>query len=279
MKVVLTGSSGFLGQYTYKELLKYDHDIISIDNRPTGSRQVIINDIAAASSQELLRICKDANTIIHMASVVDFSESLNKRMFEVNTLASIRLAKVAKELKAHFIFISGTFIHGKEETYISDKSEDNPDLPYSLSKWLPEKIINELYEKVSILRICGIFGLNGPQHLGVNRAISGALNENKPPEIYGDGLGKRNYIFVKDAAKIICFIAKEMKVGKMYLAGKECLSIKEMAQQICEVFTPGSPPLFLQGKNTHDQIVESSKGLPETLTFIEALREIRDSNG
>ena len=81
MKVVLTGASGFLGRHTYNDLLKTGHDIVSIDNRSVGIGKEIIIDLATTGSYELTNICKGADAIIHLASVVDFSVSIKKKMW------------------------------------------------------------------------------------------------------------------------------------------------------------------------------------------------------
>ena len=228
----------------------------------------------------LLELCEGADIIIHLAAIVDFSEFLSKDQFEVNTVSSIRLARVAQKLKAHYIFISSTSIHGTTETYVSNELEDKPDSPYSFSKWLAEEIIKELYEKVTIVRICGIFGLNGPLHLGINKAISSAIKEKALPMVYGTGLAKRNYIYVKDVAKILTFIAEKKRLGKIYLAGKDIISIKSMEEQICEVFLSGGSPIYSEGNSSYNQIIKASNNLPETLSFKEALIDIlKDYNG
>jgi UDP-glucose 4-epimerase len=278
VKIILTGSSGFLGTWTYNRLSESGHDIIPMDKKSSGLEKEIIIDLSSLETQEILRIVKDAQAIIHIASVVDFSESFNKEIFEVNTLLSFRLARIAKLINSHFVFISGSFVHGRHSNKINKGVEDNPDLPYSLSKWLAEKLIEETYDKVTILRVCGIFGLNGPTHLGINKSISLALKEKVPPIVYGNGLGRRNYIYVKDVSKNINFIINNKIYGRFYVAGKEILSIKEMAEQICEVLLPNNLPLFVQGKETYDQIVEPSIELPTSITFREALYDIKKNH-
>jgi nucleoside-diphosphate-sugar epimerase len=141
LKIILTGSSGFLGRWTYNELKENNHDIIPIDKNSIGLEKEIIIDLSTFETQELLQIVKDAQAIIHIASVVDFSESFNKETFEVNTLSSFRLARIAKIINSHFLFISSTSVHGRHSNKIRKGLDDNPDLPYSLSKWLAEKLI------------------------------------------------------------------------------------------------------------------------------------------
>ena len=46
------------------------------------------------------------------------------------------------------------------------------------------------------MRFPGIYGFGGPDHLGINVSIKNALN-NKRPVLFGDGLARRNYIFVE----------------------------------------------------------------------------------
>ena len=106
----------------------------------------------------------------------------------------------AKE-KKHLIQSSGTLVNGSQE-YYSHKASLLPENDYGKSKLKAEKFILKSKCKYTILRFGGIYGKNGPQHLGINKFIKDAF-KGKTLKFKGNPYSKRNYVFVSDAAKIL----------------------------------------------------------------------------
>jgi nucleoside-diphosphate-sugar epimerase len=144
-----------------------------------------------------------------------------------------------------------------------------------MSKWIAEELIKDTHKNVAILRIAGIFGLNGPRHLFLNNSICNAVMKHIPPKLIGEGIAKRNYIYVKDVAKWIYYIAENDLKGTFYLASKDVLNIKEMAESICEVFLDSKMPERVNGSESHDQVCGVSEPHPDLFSFTEALRDIK----
>ena len=63
---------------------------------------------------------------------------------------------------------------------ITQDSSVNADTPYGKSKWLAEELIRMSGVNHCILRIGGVFGLNGPMHLGLNRTILNVIEKISP---------------------------------------------------------------------------------------------------
>ena len=144
----------------------------------------------------------------------------------------------------------------------------NPENHYSLSKYLAEEVIKTYLDNYSILRICGIYGLDGPEHLGVNRAISSAVHSKIVPDLKGPGKAKRNYICVHDVAQWILYLVNNYKVVPhstepgikeiLYLAGPEVLTIEDYLKLIMETILPGMELKKIDGLESSDLIVKAS---------------------
>lgn len=142
-----------------------------------------------------------------------------------------------KESSAQIIHSSGTIIHGFQKTKFSFTTAISPDTDYGKSKLLGDNNINESGCKAAIIRFGGVFGNDGPNHLGINTAINDA-QLGIQPELVGQGKALRNYIFVEDAAKAIMTCINDKLHGTFYADGGGKLSIKSMLECIREEIIP-----------------------------------------
>lgn len=271
--VLVTGASGFVGR-SLLGLLKSEHyHVIPMVRSPKKLPNEIVldftDDIFVRKVQELPPV----NAIIHLGAKVDFKASKSE-LFVPNALATAILANWAKNIGAYFVFASTATICGVNNPLITKDTKPNPDTNYAYSKWLAEEIIKMSGVEYLILRISGIYGRAGPQHLGINNAIAGALQGN-PPIQFGKGDIKRSYISVEDLSKVIMDCLKRKVTGGHLVAGPEPISIAEMLKTICEVFLPGKNPIYKDGGKGFDQIVEHSDELISGRKFREALEYIK----
>lgn len=137
-----------------------------------------------------------------------------------------------------FILISTIYVYRPnrhEETF-----EDSPTMPetfYGLSKLYSEYIVSKNISNGCILRLaslydsCGIAKRHQPLlYDWIERASRG-----EQITVFGDGLGRRNYLHVDDAVRaILCAIDGRVR-GVFNIAGKENLTLKEIATAIVEM--------------------------------------------
>lgn len=273
--VLLSGASGFLGRAIYNRLKKEGYKVIPLVRSPSGLENEISIDLSDANFLQNLGKLPKLVAVIHTAAYVDFAPNYDPSIFRVNTLASYDLARLARECQALFIFTSTATISGARAKVISNESAVNPDSPYALSKWLAEELVRKVCPDHIIIRFPGIYGKGGPSHLGINRSIDLALNGQRP-ELRGSGSGKRNYIFVEDAARVVVNSVVNQQRGTYLSAGPEDLSIKKMLNTICEVLMPGQELLCQDGKDSTDQIVNPSFPIFTGRTsFHEAIKSLK----
>jgi UDP-glucose 4-epimerase len=200
-----------------------------------------------------------------------------EKLFKPNVLATAELADWSKSIGAYFLFSSTAIVFGSRNPHITSSSKLELDTDYGYSKWLAEELIKMSGVKCGILRIGGIFGKNGPSHLGINMAIENALNGVVPVQ-YGDGAVKRNYIYVEDLCNVIKFCIERRLEGTHLVAGASVNLVSEMLEIICGTFLPGQKPKRAASERAAcDQIVEHSACLPCGRSFEEALRDIKSA--
>lgn len=256
MRIYITGSTGFVGKVLTKKLSDLGFEIFPIVRKNSGIANEILLDLACASEEELFEVFKGADCIIHLAAHANFGKNFDFETYNINCLANLRLANVISKLDAHLVFASNALIAGIDVEYITNESPDIPEIPYNISKYISENYIKTKLSNYTILRIGGIFGLGGPQHLFLNKAIEN-VKHGVTLDIHDNGLGKRNYIFVEDLCAWIINIVRSKQLGTVLMAGNDIVSMNDILSALYKVFLGEYIPFktgSLQGKN---QIIHS----------------------
>ena len=274
--VLVTGATGFIGRATVASLAQAGWVV-------TGGVR------SAACSPENGQIYLDLNNpaeilalesgvrfdaIVHLGAHVGWSAATEVEMFAPNVLTTGCLAFLARQWNAHLVYASAAIVCGVKSERINASTPVSADTGYAQSKLLGEQLIEAAYVPHCILRIGGVFGSNGPSHLGLNRAIDGALKGN-PPMQSGTGFALRNYIYVKDVAEAIVFVLQQRLEGTHFLSGSEVTSINQMLQTICDTLLPGQQPIIAEGPEPLSQVIEPSRHLPKSRGFRDALTDVK----
>ena len=156
-------------------------------------------------------------------------------------------------------------VHGTQYPLITKDTPIAPENHYAMSKYLAEEQLKALGVNHSILRIGGVYGLDGPPHLGLNKAISDAVYRNEPPVLRGTGKAKRNYICVLDVAQWIESLTRRYGHEKgnieetLYLCSTEIMTIEEYLQAISDIVLKNGEIIRTEGADAMDMIINPSK--------------------
>lgn len=269
--VAVTGASGFIGRSCCACLRRNGFDVISVGRSNSDD---VHCDLACPESLLNLNSLPAYTAFVHLGAHVGLSDSSLEEMYLPNVISTALIADFVRKRSAHLIFASTVIIAGLHSEEISDSSENRSDTPYARSKELAELCIEASGVSTNILRIGGVFGKNGPSHLGLNRTIQEAFL-GKPPQIFGTGSGKRNYIYVEDLASIIVQAIQSRSLGTHLVSGRDVLSIAEMYQSVCEVFELNTAPDTCPGDSSRSQVISSLPDYTGKLTFSESLSDIK----
>lgn len=187
MRILVTGSSGFVGSHLVSELSE-NNEVVGYDLKDGEN---ILN------TKKLQEKLKNVEVVIHLAALVSPAESWEKpkEYFETNTLGTLNtlLTSIGNNVR-RFIFTSSAAVYGDIQT------------PYSASKKSAEEIVNLYNDKIEtvIIRPFNIYGLGQNPSYGyaIHNFIKG-ITKKSEISIYGDGKQTRDFISVYDVVDVI----------------------------------------------------------------------------
>jgi len=248
MKFVVTGGAGFIGSNIAKLLVKKGHDVIILDNFNTGRKEnlelikdkIDLHVVDIRDKKIVNEIINNSDGIFHQAALANVYESFSKskEYFDVNVKGTKNIFEIAKENEIKVVFASSSSIYGEVKTMpITENINRKPIHPYGQTKldceFLAEKFSKEGL-KVIGLRYFNVYGLGqNDAYAGVITKFLNKIKENKSPEIFGDGLQTRDFIFVKDVANAnLSAMMSKINFEFFNIGSQKSISILELAQII-----------------------------------------------
>ncbi len=239
--ILVTGGAGYIGSHTLIELDSVGYNFVVYDNLSNSSRealkrveQIIDKKIEFVKGdirdkEKLKKVFSnfDIDSVIHFAGLKAVGESVEQplKYYDNNVTGTIKLLEVMNEFECKkMLFSSSATVYGEPKTM--PIKEDFPTggttNPYGTSKYMIERILNDLYVsdnswKIVILRYFNPVGAHESGMIGedpndipnnlmpyITQVAVGKLKE---LSVFGDdyktkdGTGVRDYIHVVDLAK------------------------------------------------------------------------------
>ncbi|MDC1190412.1 SDR family oxidoreductase [Gammaproteobacteria bacterium] len=228
MKLLLTGSTGFLGSALQKKLK--DHLVIRTSRSDEMVNLPWFFKKNISSNENFSDCLNDVDVIIHTAARVhqmnDLADDPHKEFMETNCFGTLNLAKqAAKAGVKRFIFISTIKVNGEQSHSGRPLSFDDPRRPedsYGISKAKAEegllKIASETDLEVTIIRPPLVYGPN----VKANFAALLNLAAKNIPLPLGSVHNKRSFVSVDNLVNLIVTCINHPKAGnKIFLVSDD----------------------------------------------------------
>jgi nucleoside-diphosphate-sugar epimerase len=257
MRVLLTGSEGYIGTILAPYLLAHGHDVVGVD---TGFHKVgwLYNGVDRAPSWRSADIrtltvedLRGFDAVVHLAELSnDPVGQLNPNItFEINHLGSVRLATLAREAGVErFIYMSSCSVYGAAgDAFSTEHSEVQPLTAYAQCKVLVERDVTPLANdnfSPTFLRNATAFGASPRMRfdLVVNDLAGHAWTE-KVIRMDSDGRPWRPFVHILDISRAIeCVLSAPRDIihAEIFNVGSNAQNyqIRDIAATISETF-PG----------------------------------------
>ncbi len=257
MKVLLTGSEGYIGSVLGPYLARRGHDIVGLD---TGFHRVgwLVNAVEGAPAwrnkdtrQMDISDLAGFEAVVHLADLSnDPVGQLNAELtLDINHRATVRVAELAKEAGVRrFVYMSSCSIYGASgDTDSTETSPVDPQTAYAKCKVLVERDLHELCDgdfSATYLRNSTAFGVSPRMRfdLVVNNLAGHAWTEGVL-RMESDGTPWRPFVHILDISQAIACVLdapEDVIHDEVFNVGDNAQNyqIREVAEIISRTF-PG----------------------------------------
>jgi nucleoside-diphosphate-sugar epimerase len=254
-KILVTGSSGFLGRLLIDRLLSSGYNVVAISRQSIpghlkNNPNICWEQLDLVKDEIPIKQSTEYYAVFHLAAILD---NINEDSFVIdNELATVRLLKSIAGKTSKFIFASTQMVYGDISHLAVSESfplitQDNS---YACSKvncenWL--RRFQKMYGgQYVILRFCGFIDGGGFIDHIINCAITG-----KKIELYSEGKVYRDYISSSNG--IDAFIAALNYCGKsnfytFNIGSGQSISTYELSLVVCNEVKSESKIEFISGQ-------------------------------
>ena len=229
MKILVTGSTGFIGSYFIPMLLHQGHTVKLLVRNEEKARKLFgntcdyhIGDITDRSS--LKGCCDGIDIVFHLVakSGNDLPTKENFEIFrKINVEGTENIIAECTNVKK-FIYVSSTAAMGLvKENPISEKSKCNPELPYQVSKYEAENLIRKKCKDNSpgiIVRPSKVYGVNETNYTYLT--LAKLVKKGFFLKI-GNGHNYTSNIYVHDFARFLVCLVDNGRIGETYIVSSD----------------------------------------------------------
>jgi UDP-glucose 4-epimerase len=220
MHVIVTGGAGFIGSHSVEALLAAGARVTVFDNFSTGKREnlphdervnVVEGDVCEFES--VRHALQGATHVLHLAAQVSVRVSVDDppRSCRDNVLGFVNVLEAARRSGVkRVVYASSAAVYGVPARLPLDEDAPvGPISPYGLEKVIDDQyaqLYRALYGQSSTgLRYFNVYGPRqdpASQYAGVISKFASLIARNQPLTVFGDGAQTRDFVFVKDIARI-----------------------------------------------------------------------------
>ena len=233
MKILVTGSEGFVGTETVKLLENEGHEVFGYDLM----RGYDIRD-AKQLDEQVSMLSPDR--ILHLAAIARFSDADKdpKLAHETNVIGTANVVYVAKKYHIPLVYSSTGSVYMPITDYTGTIKEDwaaKGNSVYGCTKNMGELYVKE-HNPYIILRYAHLYGKEKRMH-GLIGGFMDRIQRGLAPTLYG-GKQSNDFTYIRDVARanVLALTAPWDKWNQIYNIGTgEELSAEEAGKLICEI--------------------------------------------
>lgn len=195
-KILITGSSGTIGNELFKKLLEKNYQVFGFDKK-INAWQPELNKLSIKgnllSKKDIKRLPKDFDLIIHLAANARvYDLVLQPKLALENAMSTFNILEFARQNSIkNFMFASSREVYGNKKIILSAEKNIDPELcesAYSASKISGEAFVRAFFKcygiNYIIFRFSNVYGKYDQSNRFVPLMLK-KMAKNQPIEIFG----------------------------------------------------------------------------------------------
>ncbi len=247
MKILITGSTGYLGGSIVREAHTQGHSVRALCRKPPKVEsfppgvEIVPGDLSSPGS--LRDAMQDCQAVIHSAGLVSIWQRDPQDFMRVNVEGTQAVMQAAFDSgMKRVVYTSSFFALGPTEERPADESWWNPDescmTQYGRSKWIAlQKVREWIAQGLDVIPVYPVL-IYGPGKSTQGNMITRMVDDfihRRLPGVLGDGKNRWTFSYVDDVAKgHLLALEKGMK-GEGYILGGEDSSLDELFDLLQEL--------------------------------------------
>lgn len=235
MKVLIVGSSGFIGRHLLNHLASKGIDVYGVSSSDGKGIEAQTGVLS-----EQFSIPPGTDTIIYLAQSPYYRQvpEMASHLLNVNVVSAVKVADMARRFNvSRFIYTSTGNVYAPSFKPLSEDAPLRKDNWYSLSKIHAEETLS-LFRNDLNITIVRLFGVYGPGQTDkiipklLTSVVQGVpifleKNQNAPEDLGGL---KLSTIFINDILEILTKLIFVNGTHYLNIAGDEVVSIRQIAE-------------------------------------------------
>jgi UDP-glucuronate 4-epimerase len=228
MRILVTGTAGFIGFHLARRLLADGHQVIGVDAvtpyydvRLKAARNAILgresgfedHRLRLEDAEGLLSLAESARpeAIVHLAAQAGVRHSLeNPRAYiDTNLVGTFNVMEAARRLEArHLLLASTSSVYGAEADapFRETGGADHPLSLYAATKKAGEAMTHAYSHlwslPTTVLRFFTVYGPWGRPDMALARFVDGILHD-RPIDVFNHGRHARDFTYVDDLVEAV----------------------------------------------------------------------------
>lgn len=248
MKLLITGGTGYIGQYLIRFFKEFGYEVYYTSRKQKHINGTNVRYMNLDDENSFAGLCEGMDAVIHTATMDERSIKGNEKTALIANAYGTRqiyLDAVKCNVKK-FIYLSTFHVYGRKNGMIDESTVPQPNSDYGLTHYFAEQYLQQLSKdfgcSVDIIRLTNGVGMPlgniDRWHLAINDFCRSAL-ENQKITMKSTGTSLRDFVAIQDVVYAVKILIERKEAEKFEIYNvsmQRSVSIMEAAKKVAYIY-------------------------------------------